>query len=168
MNDEGSAPCLRVVFDCGLFLQAVLRRTAPAGACLDLVEAGAVELVISEAVFAEIQEVLERPQLKPRRQGRLTERMVAEILVWIQEHSTLVRDVPEVFHFDRDPDDEPYLNLAIAAGADYLVSRDKHLLDLQHVSSEPGQELRGRLPQLTILNPVEFLRLLRPTSSAVS
>lgn len=164
MSGEETPVCPRAVFDCGLFLQAVLRRTAPAGACLDRVEEGTVELCISEPVFAEIQEVLERPELKPRRQGRLTAPMVAEILDWIREHSTLVLDVPEVFHYERDPDDEPYLNLAIAAGATYLVSRDKDLLDLENPASEPGQQLRQHLPQLTILDPVKFLERLRPAS----
>jgi uncharacterized protein len=148
----------RVVYDCGVFLQAALRRTAPAGACLDLVDQGAVELVVSTPVLAEIQEVLERPELKPRRQGRLTASMVAEILCWLREHATLVDPVPERFHYPRDPDDEPYLNLAIAARADYLVSRDRDLLDLQEPGSEAGQALRQLCPQLVILDPVELLR----------
>jgi putative PIN family toxin of toxin-antitoxin system len=147
-----------LVYDCGVFLQAVLRRSSPAGACLDLAEEGVVELVISDAVFSEVQEVLERPELKPRRRGRLTSRMVAEILLWIREHATLVDEVPEVFHYPRDPDDEPYPNLAIAARAPFVVSRDKDLLDLQAATSEPGQALRRHLPELTILDPVELLR----------
>ena len=62
--------------------------------------------------------------------------------------------------YERDPDDEPYLNLAIAAGAQYLVSRDNDLLDLQNPDSKPGQQLRALLPRLTILDPVDFINLL--------
>lgn len=123
-----------------------------------------MELVVSEPVFSEVREVLERPELKPRRQGRLTPRMVEDILTWILEHATFIREVPERFHYDRDPDDEPYLNLAIAAGAVYLVSRDKDLLDLQDPASAPGQELRQDFPQLSILSPIEFLRRFSPAS----
>jgi len=126
------------------------------------VEDGLVELVLSEPVFAEIREVLERPELKPRRKGRLTSRMVDEILVWIRDHSVWISNVPEVFHYDRDPNDEPYLNLAIAAGATYLVSRDRDLLDLQDAESSAGRELRTHLPQVTILDPVQFLQYLAP------
>jgi len=162
VSEAGTPHRPRAVFDCGVFLQAVLRRTAPAGACLDLVEAGAVELVVSEPVFSEVQEVLQRPELKPRRRGRLTSPMVVEILAWIQQHAILVRNVPEVFQYLRDPDDEPYLNLAIAAGAVYLVSRDKDLLDLQDPTSAQGQELRRHHPQLSILDPVEFLYRFSP------
>jgi putative PIN family toxin of toxin-antitoxin system len=160
VSEEGvRQPRPRAAFDCAIYLQAVLRRGAPAGACLDLVEEGTVELIISEPVFAEVEEVLNRPELKPRRQGRLTSSMVAEILDWIRAHATLVADVPEVFHYPRDPNDEPYLNLAIAGGAHYLVSRDNDLLDLQDPQSEPGRELRRLAPQLTILDPVAFLAL---------
>jgi putative PIN family toxin of toxin-antitoxin system len=162
VSGEGRSPSPpRAVYDCGVFLQAALRRTAPSGACLDLVDEGAVELVISAPVLAEIREVLERPELKPRRQGRLTARMVSKILTWLVAHSTVVEDVPEVFHYARDPDDEPYLNLAIAAGATYLVSRDNDLLHLQDPHSEPGQALRQLLPQLVILDPVQLLQRIR-------
>jgi putative PIN family toxin of toxin-antitoxin system len=154
---EATAPP-RVVFDCGVFLQAVLRETSPAGACIDLVDTGAVDLVISQPVFAEIQDVLQRPELKPRRRGRLTDAMVQEILDWIHDHAVWIEDVPQAFHYQRDPDDEPYLNLAIAAGASYLVSRDKDLLDLEPSSSQPGEALRHLLPALVIVDPVEFLR----------
>lgn len=139
-------------------MQAVLRRTAPAGACLDLVDEGQVELVISTEVFAELREVLQRPELKPRRRGRLTDRMVAEILDWITRNATFISDVPNQIRYARDPNDEPYLNLAIAAGAAYLVSRDNDLLDLRDdVVSETARDLRRQVPTLTILDPVQFL-----------
>ena len=62
--------------------------------------------------------------------------------------------VPVSFRY-RDPDDEPYLNLAIAVSADYLVTRDNDLLDLMQDSA-----FRVRFPSLTILDPVTALRLL--------
>ncbi len=38
----------RVVFDCNLFLQAAISSGGPAAACMELVDEGAVTLVISE------------------------------------------------------------------------------------------------------------------------
>lgn len=61
--------------------------------------------------------------------------------------------MPRIEKLDRDPKDEPYLNLAIAAKATYLVSRDRDLLDLM---ADPT--FRQRHPDLLILDPVEFLR----------
>ena len=60
-----------------------------------------------------------------------------------------------MFTLDRDPKDEIYVNLAIEAGASYLVSRDKDLLDLMN-----DPDFRSRFPGLTILDPVAFLKEL--------
>lgn len=63
---------------------------------------------------------------------------------------------PRVESLERDPKDEPYLNLAIATKAEYLVTRDRDLLDLMHDSS-----FQQRYPDLRILDPVEFLNEIR-------
>jgi len=64
--------------------------------------------------------------------------------------------VPSVYSLPRDLDDEPYLNLALAADADYLVTWDKDLLDLMQDTT-----FRAQYPRLTILNPVALLQILR-------
>jgi putative PIN family toxin of toxin-antitoxin system len=152
-----------VVYDCSLFLQTALKRHGPAAACFDLLEAGRVQLVTSDAVLAEVREVLVRPKLL-RKYPQLSSPWVAEFLESAFARALHFDEVPERFSYPRDPQDEPYLNLALAAGATYLVSRDKDLLDLQDPTSEPGQELRQHLLQLTILDPVTFLQRLNPAS----
>lgn len=158
-SGETPPSALRAVFDCGIFLQATLRRDGPAGVCLDRVEEGSVELIASDPVLVEVREVLGRPELKARRQGRLTDAIVEALMAWIDEHSTRIAEVPPVFSYPRDPDDEPYLDLAITSGAVYLVSRDNDLPGLQVPDSEDGNRLRALAPDLTILDPVAFLRL---------
>ena len=56
--------------------------------------------------------------------------------------------VPAIFTLIRDPDDEPYLNLAIAVSAEYLVTRDNDMLDLM---KDP--EFRTNIPRLRFLIP---------------
>ena len=68
--------------------------------------------------------------------------------------------MPRRFEFPRDPDDEPYLNLAIAAGDEFLVTRDRDILDLMDGNTKEGRDFQSRFPRLTILNPVEFLKAL--------
>ena len=48
-------------------------------------------------------------------------------------------NVPAEFHYERDPKDTPYINLALVAQAEYLVTRDTDLLALMHETTEPGQ-----------------------------
>jgi predicted nucleic acid-binding protein len=73
----------------------------------------------------------------------------------------LIPHVPRVFVYERDPKDEPYINLAIAAGATHLVSRDKDVLDLAKLSTPDGGRLRVLAPELQILDPIPFLQEVR-------
>lgn len=158
-------PLSVVVFDCNTFLQGVISDRGPGAACLDLFRSGAVTLVLSPDVLAEIRDVLNRSELRQRFR-RLTPERVEELLQSLVSTATLVTEVPRYFELPRDPKDEPYLNLAITAGANYLITRDKDLLDLMDQGKKDGREFRQRYPELTILDPTDFLELqARPERS---
>jgi uncharacterized protein len=161
MSDGPLSPEIpTVVFDCPVYLQAVLRPDGPAAACLHRVEVGAAMLVVSDEIMAEVEEVLGRPEFHRPRPRSLNPTLVREFLGWLRELASMVHEVPHVFSYARDPNDEPYLNLAIATRAAYIVTRDRDLLDLNVPESEPGKELREHLPGIGILDPVAFLRRL--------
>jgi len=101
-----------------------------------------------------------------RRRRHLTADFVSAFLQRLRSIAVVIERAPERFSYARDPDDEPYLNLAVEVGAEYLVSRDNDLLDLQKPDSKPGGDLRQLLPRLAILDPVEFLRILSPPPDA--
>jgi predicted nucleic acid-binding protein len=61
----------------------------------------------------------------------------------------------------RDPDDEPYINLAVEARADYLVIRDKDLLDLMTAYAPEAKEFRQKFRFLRVIEPPEFLKTAR-------
>lgn len=65
--------------------------------------------------------------------------------------------MPPAFAYGRDPKDEPYINLAIAAQARYLVTRDHDLLDLSEPAHPEGEQLRQIASQLRIVGPTTFL-----------
>lgn len=157
-------PKARVVFDCMVFLQGAARRESPAAACLLLAELGAIELCVSSEILFEVRDVLTRPAIQ-RRFPALTNAVVERFLAALREHSLLISPVPHVFVYQRDPKDEPYLNLAIAASAEYLVSRDADILDLASRASQHGARIRNQAPDLKILNPVAFLAALRSQGS---
>jgi predicted nucleic acid-binding protein len=66
--------------------------------------------------------------------------------------------------FARDPKDEPYINLARTAQAQYLVSRDADLLDVPTASDKDSRRIREDCPSLEIVDPVTFLALLLQAS----
>ena len=149
-------PKIRVVFDCMIFLQGAARRESPAGICLLLVELGAVELCLSKEISNEIRDVLTRPSIR-QKFSSLTDELVDQFLGALERQSVMFSDVPHAFTYERDPKDEPYINLALAAGATYLVSRDKDILDLASPSNLDGERLRQKASQLRILDPMTFL-----------
>lgn len=91
----------------------------------------------------------------------MTDSVVQEFLKRIAFRGALIRDVPQVVKFPRDPHDEPYLDLAAAARADFLVTRDRDLLDLTTGHSTDAKEFRQRFPVLKIVDPVELLHALK-------
>ena len=146
---------LSVVFDCMVFLQGAARRSGPSAACLKLVEDNRVELFLSADILAEVQDVLTRPKLQ-RKYPILTQEYVGALLRALIRTATIIPDVPRQFVYERDPKDEPYINLALASGAAYLVSRDNDLLDLMS-----DMDFHTRFPKLTIIDPVAFLQISR-------
>ena len=128
------------VFDCNVFLQAVANDQSAAAKALDFPGTKQITLFVSEAVLSEVREVLARPRLR-KRLPRITDVRVSALLQRLTNKAVLIQNVPEVFKYERDPKDELYLNLAIVTKANYLVSRDRDLLDLMTSSTEEAQEL---------------------------
>ena len=74
----------------------------------------------------------------------------------IRHVAEVLPTVPRTVTLARDPD-EPYLNLAVASGAAYLVTRDRDMLDLMKDAAFVAQ-----YPDLKILSLVELLTELTP------
>jgi predicted nucleic acid-binding protein len=74
----------------------------------------------------------------------------------------MINDVPDTYQHPVDPDDSHYVNLALAAGATLITSRDRHLLALMDQSQSLGRAFRQQFPQLDIIRPEELLSRLRP------
>jgi len=142
---------LKAVLDTTVLVSAFLRHH-PGGASFDLLtlaDAGAFEFYLSDEILEETAGVLLRA-------GRIRERYVYtdnQVVEYCQDLGRLaqvVDDVP-VVRIVRDPDDDMIIGCAIAADADYLVSRDKDLLSL------------GSHEGISIIAPEAFLQILRAT-----
>jgi len=132
---------IRPVFDCIIFLQGAARRSSPAGICLDLAEQSIIELCVSDEILAEVKDVLCRPRIRAKFPA-LTDQVAVEFISAVKSFSTVIADVRPEFALARDPKDEPYLNLACASAATYLVTRDADLLDLASASDEVAIAVR--------------------------
>ena len=145
-----------VVFDCNIFLQAVARAGGPAARALQLIEQNAITLHVSRPILRELRRTLAYPEIR-QKNPNVTDEMVDAFLSRVMFRGVFHRDVPHRFDYPRDPFDEPYIDLAAAVQADYLVTRDKDLLSLATEHSIEAKEFRQRFPFLRIVNPVDFL-----------
>jgi putative PIN family toxin of toxin-antitoxin system len=135
------------VFDCMVFLQAATNDQGPAFACLSLVETGEVILSVSPTILGEVKDVLTRPEIQATFPSLTAER----VDIFLQRIATLaavVTSVPDAGYAPRDPDDSPYVNLAVATEASYLISWDRDLRDLMQEAS-----FTGRFPHLQVVDP---------------
>lgn len=140
-----------------VFLQAAARELCPSGVCLQLVDSGVIDLFVSDEIIAEIRDVFKRPRLR-RKFSALTDEFVEQFVAALLDRASPVHEVPRVFVYERDPKDEPYINLAIAARADYLVSRDTDILALGDLERPEGRRFHDQFPQLNIVDPITLLR----------
>ena len=141
----------RVVYDCMVFLQAANNGAGASGECLRLAEHWAVELYLNPEITAEIVDVLTRPRTR-KKFPALTPDVIRRLLRRLSQFATIIAVTPKVAPSIRDPKDEKYLDLAIAANAQYLVTRDNDLLDLM---KDDG--FRTGYPNLEILGPAGLL-----------
>ncbi|MEP6924360.1 MAG: putative toxin-antitoxin system toxin component, PIN family, partial [Pyrinomonadaceae bacterium] len=95
----------------------------------------------------------------------LTDEIVEAFLVRLRKMARIARQVPKKFSYSRDPDDEPYINLAVEAKADYIVSRDNDLLDLMTGFTDECKDFRRRFRPLRVVEPLEFLKEIRKLES---
>lgn len=151
----------RVVFDCMVYLQATLSESGPAAALLRSLDNDALSLFVSDDVLEEVREVLSRPKIR-QRNPELTDERIDALINRVLEKAVVVNDVQQHFIYARDPKDGKYINLAIEAEANYLVSRDQDLLDLMTGQTDECKDFRRRFRQLKIIEPVEFLKTVLP------
>jgi putative PIN family toxin of toxin-antitoxin system len=148
----------KAVFDCNIFVQAIINLHGPAGRCFQNAKDGNVLLVASPYVLAEVREI----HFKTPAKYGITAEQSDELARAIASFATIVADVPEIYRHPNDPDDSHYINLALKADARLIVSRDRHLLMLADPARKEGQDFQIRFPTLRILDPVQLLHELEP------
>lgn len=119
---------LRATVDTNTLVSALINFN-PGGVSYDLLrfaEMGTFELITSPYIISEVANTLRKPRLS--RYVNSDGDIIAFCQI-IRDMSTIIQTWPDI-NAVSDPKDNAILACAIAAGADYLVSRDRHLLVL--------------------------------------
>jgi putative PIN family toxin of toxin-antitoxin system len=129
---------VKIVLDTNVYVSATLSKGNPYHV-LNSAESGETDLYISPFILDEIEDVLNREKIPFEDED--VERFVDKVLTI----ATVVTpdDTPEVI--EEDPSDNHILACALEAEAEYIVSGDGHLLELE--------EYEG----VEIMDPTEFI-----------
>ena len=116
---------IRAVYDCNVVLSGI-GWNGSARECLKFVALRRVFIFVTESVLTEYEEIIpetlsrEVPEIDP-----------APKLAWIRSKVRLVEPAPLGKQRSRDFEDDIYLAAAMGASAQYVVTYDHDLLDLQ-------------------------------------
>jgi len=160
MNDSRSRK--KAVFDTNVVLQATLSGRGPSFAALRLLEEGTIVGVLSPQARQEYEDVLNRPAVR-QKNPHLTPERIQLFLDRMESRAEMVTVIRPYLQYPRDPKDEPFLNLAIQERADFIVSRDRDLLDL-----DDSRDFRLLYPFLRIVDPLAFLQIIEQTAPPIS
>ena len=131
---------LRVTADSNIYISGLMSRKGNPYEFLQLARAGKIRLAVSEAILDEVAEVLERKFGWPLED-------IADARQQIEQFAQKVRPSVTLDAVKDDPDDNRILECGSAAGSDYIVSGDNHLLKLERYDS------------MRILNVSDFLEV---------
>lgn len=131
----------RVVYDTNVIVSAALKPGSLPAALVTLALRQQVQLCVSDALLAEYTEVLNRPKFG------LEARAVATLLAALTAGALIVQPTERITAA-RDASDDPVLECAVAAAADFLVTGN-----LKHF---PAPTFRG----IAIVTPAEGLARL--------
>jgi putative PIN family toxin of toxin-antitoxin system len=121
---------LRAVLDANVLISAQIRPAGPPGQILlRLLRDRAFELVTSDATLEELRRSLRYPKVR-----KYLNLSVAEIDLWVvalRAVAVVVEGKVSRHVVVADPADDIYLAAATDGLADYIISGDRHLLDLE-------------------------------------
>jgi hypothetical protein len=140
---------IRVVLDTNVLVSALLTPVSPPAKILAAVLEGRLRIIISPAIISEIGLVFQYPRLKKTmRKHRLSAEEVEEALFKILKVAIITPGDKIILGVSRDPADDPILSCAVEGQADYVISGDKDLTELESFEG------------IRIMEPATFLRLL--------
>ena len=120
---------IRVVIDANVFVSAILKPNSNPDKVIDLVTQGRITLALSHDILAEIRKVLLYPKIK--KELKLTTKEIREALAQIAEAAIITSGRVRLQAIESDSDDNRYLECAVEAQGDFIISGDRHLKDLK-------------------------------------
>lgn len=114
---------ITAVIDTNILASGSLARTGSVAEIMDAIYAGRFRLAISEHVLTELMHTLENPYFAQR----LSTQQVVGFVSGLRAIALVVTPTITVSGVATHPEDDVILATALSAGAEYVVTGDKHL-----------------------------------------
>jgi putative PIN family toxin of toxin-antitoxin system len=137
---------MKVVLDANIYASSMMNTLGNPKRIMVQWEQRDFDIVISESIIDEIGRVLRYPRIVKRH--KQDEKSIQYFLELLAGEAVIVKPAESIAVIKEDESDNRYLECAIEAKAHYIISGDKHLLNLG--------EYRG----IIILPPAAFVALL--------
>jgi putative PIN family toxin of toxin-antitoxin system len=134
---------LKIVLDTNVLISGIITSHGPAAKIIEAVQAGRLILCTSANLLQEFSEVILRPKML-RKYSELGIHADA-LLDYLRANAILVSGIPTQAVIAADPDDDYVIACAIDGEADYIISGDRHLLELESLN------------KILIVSPREFV-----------
>lgn len=121
---------MRITLDTNVLVSAFISKLGHPANLLELcITLEDVELILSQSILKEFEEVLERDEVRER--FSYTGQDIRNIVSTLRGSSRIITPKSRFRIIKEDPKDDVILSTAYDGEADYIVSGDKHLLNLR-------------------------------------
>lgn len=119
---------VRVVLDTNLIVSSLVNPRTPPSRVMDFFSRKLIDVIVSVEIVLEYRTVLTRPTVMGLHKRSSEE--IDELILGLEKHATQVFPLASLYVVKGDPDDNKFIECAVAGGADFIISGDKHLLAL--------------------------------------
>ena len=137
---------MKVVLDANIYVSSMVNTQGNPKRIISAWQQGAFDVLISSAILDEIERVLRYPRIVKRH--KQDETAIQRFLKLLENEAIIVEPTDVLGVVKDDESDNRYLECAVKGKAQYVISGDKHLLDIG--------EYRG----IVILPPAAFVAIL--------
>ena len=128
-----------VVLDTNILVSGLLSPFGPPGRLIDLIVTGTLQIAFDDRIIAEYSDVLERPTFG------FPQDAIDGLLGHIRRTGVQITALPLPPEGSPDPDDLPFVEVAVTSGAPFLIT------------GNPRHFVLAELHGVAVVGPTEFL-----------